>query len=138
MAKRNIYLLVFVLALFGFCLWSVVPLDRSVRGRQGLSLGLDLKGGSYLVYQADLSQVEPGSEGQIMEGVKGVIERRINALGISEPIVEIQRQEAVTASVFSCQASVKLRKPKKWLDAPHCLSSANRMPEEIGLPPKVQ
>ena len=93
MGRRNTYLLVFILALFGFTLWSVVPLDRNVFGRQGLSLGLDLKGGSYLVYQADLSQVEPGSEGQIMEGVKGVIERRINALGISEPIVEIQRQE---------------------------------------------
>jgi len=93
LGRRNTYLLVFILALFGFTLWSVVPLDRNVFGRQGLSLGLDLKGGSYLVYQADLSQVEPGSEGQIMEGVKGVIERRINALGISEPIVEIQRQE---------------------------------------------
>ena len=93
MAKRNIYLLVFILVLFGFCLWSVVPLDRNVFGRKGLSLGLDLAGGSYLVYQADLSQNASGSEAQIMEGVKGVIERRINALGISEPVISIQQQE---------------------------------------------
>ncbi len=93
MAKRNIYLLVFILVLFGFCLWSVVPLDRNVFGRKGLSLGLDLAGGSYLVYQADISQNESGSEAQIMEGVKGVIERRINALGISEPVVSVQQQE---------------------------------------------
>jgi preprotein translocase subunit SecD len=91
--SRNVYLLIFILALFGFALWSVVPLDRNVFGREGLRLGLDLAGGSYLVYQADLTQIEPGSEADIMEGVKGVIERRINALGITEPIIQLQNQE---------------------------------------------
>ena len=62
-------------------------------GRQGLTLGLDLKGGSYLVYQADLSDIEPDNRSEIMEGVKGVIERRINALGIVEPIIAVQKQE---------------------------------------------
>jgi preprotein translocase subunit SecD len=82
--RRTVYLFIFILALFGLALWSIVPLDRSVFGREGLRLGLDLAGGSYLVYQADLSDVGP---------VKGVVERRINALGITEPIVEIQRHE---------------------------------------------
>lgn len=93
MRRGNVYLLIFILALFGFALWSVVPLDRNVFGRQGLTLGLDLAGGSYLVYQADVSDVEPGAEDEIMDGVKGVVERRINALGITEPVVEIQKQE---------------------------------------------
>ena len=93
LGRKNIYLLLFILVLFGFALWSVVPLNRSVLGRQGLSLGLDLSGGSYLVYQADLSQVEPSNQAGVMEGVKGVIERRINALGISEPVIDIQSQE---------------------------------------------
>ena len=92
MRKGNIYLLIFILLLFGFSLWSIVPLDRSVFGRQGLTLGLDLEGGSYLVYQADLSGIEPGSEDATMDGVKGVIERRINALGIAEPIIAVQKQ----------------------------------------------
>lgn len=93
MRSRNVYLLIFILALFGFALWSVIPLDRTVFGREGLRLGLDLAGGSYLVYQADLSDVESGTEGQVMDGVKGVIERRINALGITEPIIQVQNQE---------------------------------------------
>lgn len=93
MAKRNVYLLIFILILFGFCLWSVVPLDRNVSGRRGLTLGLDLGGGTYLVYQADFSQNESIDKAQVMDGVKGVIERRINALGISEPIVSVQQQE---------------------------------------------
>jgi len=90
--RGTVYLLIFILALFGFALWSVVPLDRNVFGREGLRLGLDLAGGSYLVYQADLSGIEPGTEDQTMNGVKGVIERRINALGVTEPVVEIQKQ----------------------------------------------
>jgi preprotein translocase subunit SecD len=91
--SRNIYLLILILALFGFALWSVIPLDRNVFGREGLRLGLDLAGGSYLVYQADLTDVEPGTADEIMDGVKGVIERRINALGITEPIIQVQNQE---------------------------------------------
>jgi preprotein translocase subunit SecD len=93
LAKRNIYLLIFILALFGFCLWSVVPLDRNVFGRHKLSLGPDLAQGSYLVYQADLSQVQAGTEAGIMNGVKDIIEKRINALGISEAIVKILNAE---------------------------------------------
>ena len=85
--------MIFILALFGFALWSVVPLDRTVFGREGLRLGLDLAGGSYLVYEADLSGVESGTADEVMDGVKGVIERRINALGITEPIVQVQNQE---------------------------------------------
>jgi len=91
--RGNVYLLIFILALFGFALWSVVPLDRNVFGREGLRLGLDLAGGSYLVYQADASDIEPEYRDEIMEGVKGVIERRIDALGITEPIVQLQKQE---------------------------------------------
>jgi preprotein translocase subunit SecD len=91
--SRNIYLLIFILALFGFALWSIVPLDRNVFGREGLRLGLDLAGGSYLIYQADVSDIKPDNRDEIMEGVRGVIERRINALGVTEPIIQLQKQE---------------------------------------------
>jgi preprotein translocase subunit SecD len=82
--RRNVYLLIFILVLFGFALWSIVPVNTKLLGPNGLRLGLDLKGGSYLVYQADLSGIEPGTENEVMKGVKGVIERRINALGVTE------------------------------------------------------
>jgi preprotein translocase subunit SecD len=86
--------LIFILVLFGFALWSIVPLDRNVFGREGLRLGLDLAGGSYLVYQTDLTHIEPGDEAEeAIEGVRRVIERRINALGIAEPVIELQRGE---------------------------------------------
>lgn len=52
-------------------------------------LGLDLRGGSHLVYQADLSKIDEKDRKSAMEGVKDVIERRINFFGISEPIVQV-------------------------------------------------
>ena len=59
-------------------------------GRAGLRLGLDLQGGVHLLYQADLSSVEPGSEAEIMKGIESVISNRINPLGVTEPIIQVQ------------------------------------------------
>jgi len=56
-----------------------------------IRLGLDLQGGTYLVYQADLSHVDPKSYGDSLEGVRDVIERRVNAFGIAEPIVQTSK-----------------------------------------------
>ncbi len=54
-------------------------------------LGLDLQGGTHLVYQADLSEIESGNQNQAMEGVRDVIERRINLYGVAEPVVQINK-----------------------------------------------
>ena len=91
----------------------MVPLDKSVFGREGLRLGLDLAGGSYLVYQADLGDVQPGTENEAMEGVKGVIERRINALGITEPVVEIQKYEGEYNIVIQLPGIADIEKAKE-------------------------
>lgn len=53
-----------------------------------IHLGLDLQGGTSLIYKADLSQITPGEENEAMEGVRDVIERRINAFGVSEPVIQ--------------------------------------------------
>lgn len=51
-------------------------------------LGLDLKGGTRLVYEADVTQVPAVDQAQALEGVRDVIERRVNAFGVSEPLVQ--------------------------------------------------
>ncbi|MFH0818964.1 MAG: protein translocase subunit SecD [Patescibacteria group bacterium] len=51
-------------------------------------LGLDLQGGTSLVYEADLSQVDSAEQEEAMNGVRDVIERRINAFGVSEPNIQ--------------------------------------------------
>ncbi|MFA5133856.1 MAG: protein translocase subunit SecD [Patescibacteria group bacterium] len=54
----------------------------------GFHLGLDLLGGTHLVYEADMSKIASKDQSEAIEGVRDVIERRINALGVSEPLVQ--------------------------------------------------
>ncbi|MBI2100285.1 MAG: protein translocase subunit SecD [Candidatus Vogelbacteria bacterium] len=54
-------------------------------------LGLDLKGGSHLVYEADTSKLPSGDVGEAMSSLREVIERRINVFGVSEPVIQVER-----------------------------------------------
>lgn len=51
-------------------------------------LGLDLQGGTHLVYQADVSALDGNEQRDGVEALRDVIERRVNAYGVSEPIVQ--------------------------------------------------
>lgn len=58
-------------------------------------LGLDLSGGTHLVYKAETenmaeSDIDPG-----MEALRDVIERRINLFGVSEPLVQVEKSGAL-------------------------------------------
>ncbi len=61
----------------------------------GLTLGLDLQGGSHLVYQADLVDDPSGGDmtaqptSDQMESLKSIIERRLNSAGLGEPVVQV-------------------------------------------------
>lgn len=54
-------------------------------------LGLDLRGGTHLVYEADLSTIPENEKKDSMEGLRDIIERRINIFGVTEPLVQINR-----------------------------------------------
>ncbi|MDO8598598.1 MAG: protein translocase subunit SecD [bacterium] len=69
------------------------PLAFVRAGDRPFRLGLDLKGGTHLVYEADTSKIPDREQRTSMEGVRDVIERRVNALGVAEPIVQLTRVE---------------------------------------------
>ncbi len=50
-------------------------------------LGLDLVGGSYLVYQVDMKDVAVADRDSVLSGLRDVMERRVNVFGVSEPRV---------------------------------------------------
>ena len=50
-------------------------------------LGLDLIGGTHLVYEMDMSQVASSDKDSAVAGLRDVIERRVNLFGVSEPQV---------------------------------------------------
>jgi protein-export membrane protein SecD len=57
----------------------------------GFRLGLDLQGGTHLVYEADLSAVEAKDRESAVEGARDVIERRVNVFGVSEPLIQVNK-----------------------------------------------
>lgn len=52
--------------------------------------GLDLIGGTHLLYHADVSEIEPLERASSMDALRDVIERRINLFGVAEPVVQVE------------------------------------------------
>ena len=60
----------------------------SVDKKFDLKLGLDLAGGSHLVFEADMKNISGDRKKEALDGVRNVIERRVNLFGVSEPTVQ--------------------------------------------------
>ncbi|MCR4311155.1 MAG: protein translocase subunit SecD [Candidatus Taylorbacteria bacterium] len=54
-------------------------------------LGLDLNGGTHLVYSANTAKLVGVDAGDAMTALRGVIERRVNLFGVSEPVVQVEK-----------------------------------------------
>ncbi|MEA3249104.1 MAG: protein translocase subunit SecD [Patescibacteria group bacterium] len=67
--------------------WVKVPTSWDIPFR----LGLDLQGGTHLVYVADMGDIPASEHDDSIAGVRDVIERRVNAFGVSEPLVQTNR-----------------------------------------------
>lgn len=53
--------------------------------------GLDIAGGTHLVYKADVSGLEKGAIKDSMDSLRDVIERRTNLFGVAEPLVQTEK-----------------------------------------------
>jgi protein-export SecD/SecF family membrane protein len=69
-------------------------------------LGLDLVGGSHLVYQIDLSNVSSTDQSSVISGLRDVIEKRVNLFGVSEPDIYTS-QSGNQAQLFVDLAGIK-------------------------------
>ena len=58
-------------------------------------LGLDLQGGSHLVYQADFKDIKPQDQADALNSVRDTIERRVNSFGVSEPLVQVTGNDRI-------------------------------------------
>ena len=84
-------LVIVAVAILGFKEISLGGFERGGDTLLGLSLGLDLQGGSHLVYRAvDTETREPITPAEDeMEALKRSIERRVNSSGLGEPIIQL-------------------------------------------------
>lgn len=81
-----VLVVVFLLSVVaGFFVYD--PLWTKITSFREWTLGLDLAGGSYLIYEIDTSKVEKQDQDIVVRGLRDVIERRVNLFGVSEPRV---------------------------------------------------
>ena len=115
MGSRITLLIIIVLAVLAA--FFVYPSLASKVGLQVFDavpykLGLDLKGGTHLVYQADVSQIPEGDKDEAMEGLKNVIEARVNQFGVSEPVIAVNNQSyrliAELAGVLDVKEAIRI------------------------------
>lgn len=82
--------------------WSKTPQFR---------LGLDLLGGAHLLYQADFTGYTGGSTEDAMNGIRDVVERRVNLFGVAEPVVQIEGKDRLAvelAGITDIQQAIDL------------------------------
>jgi protein-export membrane protein SecD len=68
--------------------FSKIPPVYNFFNKLKINLGLDLQGGIHLEYSADVSQVDKSKIQDALQGAQDVINRRINAFGVGEPLVQ--------------------------------------------------
>jgi len=98
MPKNKTYIfiaLIFVLAFFAGNLVYPQLLKLPHFPDIPFKLGLDLQGGTHLIYETDLSNIEEKDRSGAMEGLRDVIERRVNLFGVREPMVQVQGERLI-------------------------------------------
>lgn len=89
MTKYRI-LAVFIL-LVGLSLgYFVYSTENTEQSRFKFKYGLDLNGGTHLVYRADTTGIQPQDVSRSMDVLRQTIEKRVNIFGVSEPIVQTE------------------------------------------------
>lgn len=81
-----------VLLVSGLLSWYVLSPGHPIK------LGLDLAGGTELIYRADTSGVGTDTQGAL-NSLREVIERRVNLFGVAEPLVQLEQSSAVAGAV---------------------------------------
>ena len=100
---RNQYILVVVIVcLFAGSLFVALPIEHPLwleealapgpntqRDIRELTLGLDLKGGTQVLLEAEINEDQPLQE-DALNAAKIIVEQRVNGLGLAEPTVQLQ------------------------------------------------
>ena len=113
MSKRKNYLIVIAIFALAFLAGNLVyPQFLKIPHFPDIPfrLGLDLQGGAHLVYQADLTEIEPADWQESMDGLRDVIERRVDVFGVAEPLVQVKDQRLIVelAGVLDVAEAVRI------------------------------
>src|SRR6185436_14878473 len=94
--RKRLLTLATIIVIAGLATWIVIPQHPQIHWGSlvrdlNIKYGLDLQGGSHLVYRANVDSKKLDQSTEALAGVRDVIEKRVNAFGVSEPIVQTNR-----------------------------------------------
>lgn len=97
---KKIWLISFIILITAVCTYISLPYGLhfkvgkfEVNKNFDLKLGLDLAGGSHLVFETDMTKIPKEQQETALQGARDVIERRVNLFGVSEPSVQTSKFE---------------------------------------------
>jgi len=105
---RAVFLIIFAVLIGYFVYSTQIPGKGQSQGSKPFRLGLDLSGGTHLVYQADISKLAAVDISASMSSLRDVVERRVNTLGVSEPLVQTEQGAALSSKESAYKLIVEL------------------------------
>jgi len=106
------------------------PEELAALGDKAVRLGLDLKGGMYLVLEVDLSKLRPEEQRDAVDRAMRIITNRVDQFGVAEPVIQRQGRDRIIVELpglkdidratrligQTAQLEFKLLKPKEELE----------------------
>ena len=99
--RKVLAIFIILCVIFGWLI-TVVGIGPITPLKDRMSLGLDIKGGVYVVMEADAKDIKGMSDDELrqaMEQTQTVIENRINANGLGEPTITIEGQNRIRVEI---------------------------------------
>lgn len=128
------YVFACIVVLAVLATWIAVPGDAlnffNVKHRTDTKLGLDLKGGVHVVLQA---RPAPGQklDSDVLSGLRDTIERRVNGLGVSEPIIQTQGSDKIVVELPGVQDPEQAVRVLKQTALLEFVGSQTQLPQGI-------
>ena len=102
--RARAVMLVIIAAIIGYFVYvSELP-----GGSHPFRLGLDLSGGSHLVFSADVSKLDRADISDSMTALRDDVEKRVNTFGVSEPLVQTEQAAALSSKESAYKLIVEL------------------------------
>jgi len=101
--RARAVMLVIVAVAIGYFVYSTQVSDSNP-----FRLGLDLSGGSHLVFSADVSKLAAADVADSMTALRNDVENRVNQFGVSEPLVQTEQGAALSSKESAYKLIVEL------------------------------
>jgi len=96
MWKVRFIAIILIIAGAGIGYFTYSSENNGFGSRFPFKLGLDLSGGTHLIYGADPSGIPESEIPDAMDALRDIIERRVNLFGVAEPVVQIEKTSVLS------------------------------------------